>query len=209
MAALSRFISRLGEKALPLYRLLRQTDHFKWTDTATAGLEEIKTLLASNPILAAPNSGEPMLLYISATHQVVSAVLVVEREQDGHKFPLQKPVYYVSMVLTPCKSRYPHYQKIAYVVFMASRKLRHYFQECSITVASEVPLNDIINNRDATGGSPNGPLSSCHLTLHRNHAELSNPKYWSTSSPNGQRPNSLKSTAHTPIRSCTSTAPKC
>ena len=34
---------------------------------------------------------------------------------------------------------------------MASRKLRHYFQECSITVASKVPLNDIINNRNATG----------------------------------------------------------
>ena len=34
---------------------------------------------------------------------------------------------------------------------MASRKLRHYFQECSITVASEVPLNDIINSRDAMG----------------------------------------------------------
>ena len=34
---------------------------------------------------------------------------------------------------------------------MASRKLRHYFQECSITVASEVPLNDIKNNRDVTG----------------------------------------------------------
>ena len=34
---------------------------------------------------------------------------------------------------------------------MASQKLRHYFQECSITVASEVPLNNIINNHDATG----------------------------------------------------------
>ena len=34
---------------------------------------------------------------------------------------------------------------------MASRKLRHYFQEWSITGASEVPLNDIIDNRDATG----------------------------------------------------------
>ena len=79
VAALSRFISRLGEKALPLYRLLRRTDHFEWTDVATAGLEEIKTLLASNPILAAPNVGEPMLLYISATHQVVSAVFVIER----------------------------------------------------------------------------------------------------------------------------------
>ena len=91
-----------------------------WTDAAAAGLDEIKTLLASNPVLTAPNTGEPMLLYIAATHQVVSAVLAVERKAGGYKFLLQKPVYYVSTVLTPCKSRYPHYQKIAYVVFMAS-----------------------------------------------------------------------------------------
>ena len=101
MAALSRFISRLGEKALPLYRLLRRTEHFEWTDAATTGLEEIKAILAANPILAAPTIGEPMLLNLAATHQVVSAVLVVEQEMDGHKFPLQKPVYYVSTVLTP------------------------------------------------------------------------------------------------------------
>ena len=68
VAALSRFISRLGEKALPPYRLLQRTNHFEWTDAATAGLEEIKALLASNPILAAPNVDETMLLYISATH---------------------------------------------------------------------------------------------------------------------------------------------
>ena len=104
MAALSRFVSRLGEKALPLYRLLRSTEHFEWTDAATVGLEEIKAILATNPILAVPNIGEPMLLYISTTHQVVSAVLVVERKEEGHKFPLQKPVYYISVVLTPCKS---------------------------------------------------------------------------------------------------------
>ena len=78
IAALSRFISRLGEKALPLYRLLRRTEHFVWTDATAAGLDEIKTLLASNSVLTAPNIGEPMLLYIAATHQVVSAVLVIE-----------------------------------------------------------------------------------------------------------------------------------
>ena len=93
MATLSRFISRLGEKALPLYYLLRCTEHFEWTDAATDELAEIKALLATNPVLTAPNIGEPMLLYIAATNQVVSAVLVVEREADGHKFPLQKPVY--------------------------------------------------------------------------------------------------------------------
>ena len=78
MAALSRFISRLGEKVLPLYHLLQRTEHFEWTEAATAGLEEIKAVLATNPILAPPNVGEPMLLYIAATHQVVSTVLVVE-----------------------------------------------------------------------------------------------------------------------------------
>ena len=123
VAALSHFISRLGEKALPLYSLLRRTEHFEWTDATTTELEDIKAILAANSILAAPTVGEPMLLYIAATHQVVSPVLVVEREMDRHKFPLQKPVYYVSTVLTPRKSRYPHYQKIAYAVFMASRKL--------------------------------------------------------------------------------------
>ena len=39
---------------------------FEWTDVATTRLEEIIALLASNPILAAPNIGEPMLLYIPA-----------------------------------------------------------------------------------------------------------------------------------------------
>ena len=68
MDALSRFISHLREKALLLYRLLKQTKNFYWTSKAGAALEEIKTLLATNPILAAPGAGEPMLLYISATN---------------------------------------------------------------------------------------------------------------------------------------------
>ena len=47
------------------------------------------------------------------------------------------------------------YEEINNNFIIASRayflQLRHYFQECLITVASEVPLNDIINNRDAMG----------------------------------------------------------
>jgi hypothetical protein len=34
LAAFSRFISKLGEKALPFYRLLRKTDKFTWTTEA-------------------------------------------------------------------------------------------------------------------------------------------------------------------------------
>jgi hypothetical protein len=31
LASLSRFVSRLGEKAMPLYQLMKKTDHFVWS----------------------------------------------------------------------------------------------------------------------------------------------------------------------------------
>jgi hypothetical protein len=34
MAALGRFISKLGEKGLPFFKLLKKSDKFKWTDEA-------------------------------------------------------------------------------------------------------------------------------------------------------------------------------
>jgi ribonuclease HI len=92
-----------------------------------------------------------MMLYIAATSKVVSTVIIVERKEEAHEYPVQRPVYYISEVLTESKQRYPHYQKLAYGVFLSSRKLRHYFQEHTITVVSAAPLNDIINNCDATG----------------------------------------------------------
>jgi hypothetical protein len=51
LAALSRFISRLGERGLPLFRLLRKTERFTWTPEAEDALGNLKTLLTSAPIL--------------------------------------------------------------------------------------------------------------------------------------------------------------
>ena len=42
---MSRFISRLGEKALPLYKLLKKTEKFTWTAEADVALEELKKML--------------------------------------------------------------------------------------------------------------------------------------------------------------------
>ena len=47
LAALSRFISRLGEKALPLYRLMKKLDKFEWTPEADAAFAELKALLST------------------------------------------------------------------------------------------------------------------------------------------------------------------
>jgi hypothetical protein len=78
LAALSRFISKLGEKALPFYRLLRKTDKFTWTEEAHAAFNDLKHHLSMSPVLLTPREKEPMLLYIAATNQVVSSALVVK-----------------------------------------------------------------------------------------------------------------------------------
>ena len=91
------------------------------------------------------------LLYLSATNFVITAVIVVERLEEGKQWPDQRPVYFISEVFSDSKQRYPHYQKLTYGVFLASRKLRHYFQDHTITMVSKAPLREIINNADATG----------------------------------------------------------
>ena len=151
LAALSRFIARLGEKALPLYRLMKKSDTFEWTDEAQIAFDDLKALLSTQPVLTAPLSKEPLLLYIAATNQVVSTVLTVEREEEGKAYKVQRPVYYVSEVLTPSKQRYPHYQKLIYGIYMTARKVAHYFQDHSVSVVSDAPLSEILHNRDASG----------------------------------------------------------
>jgi phenylalanine-4-hydroxylase len=81
LTALSRFIARLGERSLPLYKLMKKSNHFTWMPEAQEALDSLKNILKSPPILTTPTTEELMLLYISATTQVVSATLVVEREE--------------------------------------------------------------------------------------------------------------------------------
>jgi hypothetical protein len=81
-------------------------------------------VLPTPPVLVAPNEKEPLLLYIAATHQVVRTVLVVKRSEEGKAHGVQRPVYFLSEVLSLTKQRYPHDQKLAYSVFTTARKLR-------------------------------------------------------------------------------------
>jgi hypothetical protein len=107
LVALSHFISHLGEKALALYRLLKKSKHFSWTLEVEEALAKLKAMLSNSPILVPPTSGEPLLLYVAATTQEVSAVLVVERAEEGHALLVQRPVYFISKVLSETKVRYP------------------------------------------------------------------------------------------------------
>src|SRR3954463_3341848 len=150
LASLSRFLSRLGEKEIPLYQLMKKTEKFTWTPQANEAFRELKHMLSTAPILVAPMEKEPMMLYIAATSRVISAVMVVERPEKDKAQPIQRPVYYISEVLSASKQNYPHYQKMCYGVYMVAKRLKPYFQAHLITVFSSAPLADIMGSRDAT-----------------------------------------------------------
>src|SRR5688572_12436520 len=151
LVALSRFISRLSEKGLPLYRLLRKVERFTWTTKAEEALGNRKALLTNAHILVPPGEGEALLIYVAATTQVVSTVIVVERREEGHALLIQRPVYFISEVLSETKVRYPQIQKLLYAVILTRRKLRHYFESHPVTVVSSFPLGEIIQCREASG----------------------------------------------------------
>jgi ribonuclease HI len=183
LAALSRFISRLAERALPLFKLLRKSGPFAWSEEAEQAFKESKQHLASLPILAAPELRELLYLYIAAAAEAISMVLVAEREAQEGQEPgslgeatttrtVQKLVYYVSEVLHEAKARYLETHKLLYAVLVTSRKLRHYFQAHKVVVMTSLPLRSILYKPNATGNIAKwaAELSEFQLNFQPRHA---------------------------------------
>jgi hypothetical protein len=127
MAAPNRFISKLGERGLPFFKQLKHQEKFVWTTEADQALAQLKDFLSKPPVLTTPRKKEQLLLYLTATTHMVSTAIVVERQEDDHAYPVQRPVYFVSEVLSESKARYQPVQKLLYAVLTTSRKLRHNF----------------------------------------------------------------------------------
>jgi hypothetical protein len=83
LVVISQFISKLAERALLFFKLLQKSGPFIWTEDAEEVFQELKRYLTSPPVMVALEPGELLLLYIVATAEAVSMVLVVERS-DPH-----------------------------------------------------------------------------------------------------------------------------
>jgi hypothetical protein len=85
IAALSRFIFKLGEHGIPFYKLLQKADRFQWDDQAVAAFIELKQYLKSLPTRVPPKPDDVLLLYAAATDTVVSIIITVERPEATMK----------------------------------------------------------------------------------------------------------------------------
>jgi hypothetical protein len=123
----------------------------------------------------------------------VSAALVEECKIEG--VLKQVPIYFVSEALNGSKLLYSEMEKMAYVVVMAARKPRYYFQSYKVTMPTSYPLRDIFENREASGRIRKWASQLAEHTISFNLCSAIKSQMladfiadWTPSSPSQQRP---------------------
>ncbi|GKB07386.1 reverse transcriptase domain-containing protein [Tanacetum coccineum] len=92
LAALTRFLSKGAKKSLPFFKALKScTDKktIQWTTDAEEAFRRLKELVEILPTLTAPIKGEVLVMYLAASVEIISVVLLVEREER------QVPIYFI------------------------------------------------------------------------------------------------------------------
>ncbi|XP_074327047.1 uncharacterized protein LOC141664986 [Apium graveolens] len=118
---------------------------FLWTPDCEEAFLKIKEQLGNPPMLAKPEDGETLILYLAVSEYSVSAVLL--KEEASHQWP----VYYVSKRLLDEETRYTNMEKLVYALILAARKLRPYFQAHRIEVRTAYPLRQILHKPESSG----------------------------------------------------------
>nr|GFB95716.1 reverse transcriptase domain-containing protein [Tanacetum cinerariifolium] len=108
-ASLNRFLSKSAEKSLPLFQTLKKCikkSDFRWTTEAEHAFQQLKQHLSALPLLVAPKPQEELIMYLSATHGAISAVLLTERGM------VHTPVYFISRALQGPELNYSPMEKL-------------------------------------------------------------------------------------------------
>ncbi|PKU73078.1 putative mitochondrial protein [Dendrobium catenatum] len=147
IAALSRFLARSGDRYLPFFKILRgaRSSGFQWTDECQEAFEQLRTYLASPPLLSKPIMGERLYIYLAISTQAISSVLV--RKENA----IQRHIYYVSKILSKIEGCYPSTDKTALTLVYSARKLHPYFQAHTIGVHTNLLLKNIQKKPEAYG----------------------------------------------------------
>jgi len=134
LTALSRFVAKSAQHALPFFKLLRKETKFKWTDECEAALKHLKETLSAPPVLSRTDQGEVLYLYLFVSSDAVSAVLVRETSEG------QKPDYFTNKGLLGPETRYQKIEKVAPSLLTAARRLRQHFLYHIVVVRTDQPI---------------------------------------------------------------------
>ena len=119
LAALGRFISRFIELLKPFFNTLRGASRAEWDEECDRAFLEIKNYLTEPTILASPEAGDTLYLYLAAFDIAVSVALF--KECGNTKL---RPVFFLRKSLTYAETRYTHLERAALALRTATQKLR-------------------------------------------------------------------------------------
>jgi tryptophan-rich sensory protein len=133
---------------MPFFTILRGSAKIEWGAEQQKAFEDLKSYLEKLPTLSSPEKGQPLILYVLATHAAISGALVVEKEitRNDKAVKQQFSIYFVLEVLTGSKRFYSEMEKICCAVVMSARQLQNYFEAYTIKVLTNQLLNDIFSN---------------------------------------------------------------
>nr|GEV57419.1 hypothetical protein [Tanacetum cinerariifolium] len=118
LASLNRFISKSAEKYLPLFKTLKKC------------------------IKKTPKPKEELIMYLSASYEAISTVLMTERDT------VQTPVYFVSRALQAPELNYTPMEKLVMALVCATKRLCRYFQAHLIVVITDQPIKQVMSHPD-------------------------------------------------------------
>ena len=81
IASLNRFISKCSDRCRPLFKALKKTKTFEWTEECDNALSDLKAYLGSPPLISIPKPNETIFVYLSSSLKAVSAALI--RDDEG------------------------------------------------------------------------------------------------------------------------------
>jgi len=131
LTALSRFVAKFAQHALPFFKLLRKETKFEWTEECEATLKHLKETLSAPLVLSRLNQGEVLYLYLFVSFDAVSAVLVSETPEG------QKPIYFTNKALLGPETRYQKIEKVALTLLTSAQRLRQYFLAHTVVVRTD------------------------------------------------------------------------
>ncbi|XP_008463403.1 uncharacterized protein LOC103501574 [Cucumis melo] len=120
---------------------MRKDAVFDWDQSCQNSFDSIKKYLLNPPVLSAPATRIPLILYIAA--QETSLGVLLAQENDKGK---ESALYYLSRTLTGDELNYSPIEKMCLALFFAIDKLRHYIQAFTIhLVAKADPIKYILS----------------------------------------------------------------
>ena len=131
-----------------LHQINEKGVSFIWGDACQQAFEEIKQYLTQPPVLTAPVSGKPFLIYVRAMDHSVGALLAQNNDQ-GH----EQAIYYLSRTMIGAEHWYNPIKKECLALVFAVQKMRHYLVGQTINVISKVnPLRLLMTKPSSLNG---------------------------------------------------------